>query len=109
MFFLPLPLNKTLETLDQVESHNNGASSLPNPELYIIVNGKPTTSKVVWRSLVNVDNVETAVQKLIDNRQQHLDVMCFPKLYPTGKFGKHHPRDVKISHSEFDNTTKCLI
>ena len=149
MFFLPLPLNKTLETLDQVESHSNGASSLPDPELYIIVNGKPTTSKVVWRSLVNVDNVKTAVQKLreinwlysevkddsvdvsieiadnasstmldkadehdisgfqtftirnldklsaesdieqykllsvredpIDNRQQHLDVMCFPK------------------------------
>ena len=179
MFFLPLPLNKTLETLDQVESHSNGASSLPDPELYIIVNGKPTTSKVVWRSLVNVDNVKTAVQKLreinwlysevkddsvddvskkvieiadnasstmldkadehdisgfqaftirnldnklstesdieqykllsvredpIDNRQQHLDVMCFPKLYPTGKFGKYHPRDVKISHSEFDKS-----
>ena len=143
--------------------------------LYIIVNGKPTTSKVVWRSLVNVDNVKTAVQKLreinwlysevkdsvddvskkvieiadnasstvldkaderdisgfqaftirnldnklstesdieqykllsvredpIDNRQQHLDVMCFPKLYPTGKY---HPRDVKISHSEFDKS-----
>ena len=64
IFFLPLPLNKMLETLDQVESHSNGASSLPDPELYIIVNGKPTTSKVVWRSLVNVDNVKTAVQKL---------------------------------------------
>ena len=63
MFFLPLPLNKTLETLDQVESHSNGASSLPDPELCIIVNRKPTTSKVVWRSLVNVDNVKTAVQK----------------------------------------------
>ena len=50
MFFLPLPLN--------------GASSLPDLELYIIMNGKPTTSKVVWCSLVNVDNVKTAVQKL---------------------------------------------
>ena len=37
---------------------------MPDPELYIIANGKPTTSKVVWRSLVNVDNVKTAVQKL---------------------------------------------
>ena len=64
MFFLPLPLNKTLQTLDQVESHRNGTSCLPDPELYITVNGKPTTSKVVWRSLVNVDNVKTAVQKL---------------------------------------------
>ena len=30
--------------------------------------------------------------------------MCFPTLYPTGKFGKYHPRDVKISHSEFDKS-----
>ena len=39
-----------------------------------------------------------------DSRQQHLDVICFPKLYPTGKFGKYHPRDVKISLSEFDKS-----
>ena len=64
MFFLTLPLNKTLETLDQVESCSNGASSLPDPELYMIGNEKPTMSKVVWRSLVNVDNIKTAAQKL---------------------------------------------
>ena len=179
MFFLPLPLNKTLNTLDQVKQSSNGDTALPDPELYIIVNGKPTSSKVVWRSLVNVDHVKTAVHKLreinwlysevkdesvdkisekvieiannatstmldkadehdisgfqaftirnldnklstesdieqyklmsvredpIDNRQQYLDVMCFPTLYPTGKFGKYHPREVKISHSEFDES-----
>ena len=178
-FFLPLPLNKTLNTLDQVKQSSNGDTALPDPELYIIVNGKPTSSKVVWRSLVNVDHVKTAVQKLreinwlysevkdesvdkvsekvieiannatstmldkadkhdisgfqaftirnlnnklstesdieqykllsvredpIDNRQQYLDVMCFPTLYPTGKFGKYHVREVKISHSEFDKS-----
>ena len=177
MFFLPLPLKKTLETLDQAKKTSNGEESLPDPELYIIVNGKPTTSKVVWRTLVNVDNVKTAVRKLkqinwlysevdddsvddvskkvieivnsatstmldkaddsditgfqaftirnldnklstesdidqyklmnvredpIDNRQQHLDVMCFPVLFPDGRFGKYHPREVKISHSEYD-------
>ena len=61
MFFLPLPLNKTLETLDQV-----GCSSgvLPDPELYIIVNGKPTKSKVVWRSLVDVKQVKLAINTL---------------------------------------------
>ena len=35
----------------------------------------------------------------IDNRQQYLDVMCFPTLYPTGKFGKYHPREVKLTVS----------
>ena len=37
----------------------------------------------------------------IDNRQQHLDVMCFPVLFPTGKFGEFHPRQEKLSHSEY--------
>ena len=27
--------------------------------------------------------------------------MCFPVLFPTGQFGKHHPRHVKLSHSEY--------
>ena len=61
MFFLPLPLNKTLETLDQVEQCGG---ALPNPELYIIVNGRPTKSKVVRRSLVDVNCVKKAVSKL---------------------------------------------
>ena len=60
MFFLPLPLNKTLETLDQV-MHDD---SLPDPELYIIVNGRPTKSKVVWCSLVDVNKVKAAIAKL---------------------------------------------
>lgn len=40
----------------------------------------------------------------IDNRQQYLDMMCFPTLYPTVKFGKYLPREVKITHSEFDES-----
>ena len=57
MFFLPLRLNNTLETLDKVRDSSKAA--LPNPELYVIVNDKST--KVVWRNLVNI---KTAVQKL---------------------------------------------
>ena len=58
MFFLPLPLDKTLETLDGVEG------SLANPELYIIVNRKPTKGNVVWRSVVDVNQVKVAISKL---------------------------------------------
>ena len=149
MFFLPLPMSKTLETLDQVGKSGDGSSSvaLPDPALYIVVNGKPTKNKIVWRSFVNVDNIKAAVEKLrqinwlykdvdggsideavkqiievtnssklviagfqsftirnldklstvsdidqykllsvreqaLDNRQMHLDVMCFPGLFP---------------------------
>ena len=61
MFFLPLPLNKTIETLNNVQQHT---SVLPDPELYIIVNGRPTKSNVVWRSLVDVNHLKTAIRKL---------------------------------------------
>ena len=36
----------------------------------------------------------------INNKQQHLDVMCFPVLFLTGKFGEFHPRK-EISPSEY--------
>ena len=59
VFFLPLPLKKTLETLDGgVKCSSSGETALPDPELYIIVNGKPTSSKIVWRSLLNVEHVK---------------------------------------------------
>ena len=173
MFFLPLPLADTMETLEEVEQPT---AQLPEPNLYIIVNGKPTSRGVVWRSLVQVDNIIAAVAKLkeinwlytniddasleldskevievvnnasskmlakassadvaefqaytirnldnklstesdidqykllsikedpISNRQRHLDIMCFPVLYPDGAFGEYHPRTVKLSHAEF--------
>ena len=173
MFFLPLPLSKTLETLNKVDQHS---SVLPDPELYIIVNGRPTKSKVVWRTMVNVSQIKTAIKALrscnwlhknvnescidestkhiievsnnattemlkkvtpdevdafqaytirnldnklsmgsdiqqyrlmsvtedpINSKQQHLDVMCFPVLFPTGKFGEFHPRKECISPSEY--------
>ena len=50
--------------MNQVKRSSNGEETLPDPELYIIVYGKPTTSKVVWRSLVNVGSAKTAVKKL---------------------------------------------
>ena len=62
MFFLPLPHSKTSETLNDVEQ--SLPSDLPSPELYIIVNGQPTKSKVVWRSLVDVNAVKQAKKKL---------------------------------------------
>ena len=157
MFFLPLPLKKTLETLDQVQPTSDVKTALPDPELLIIANGKPTQSNTVWWNLVVVNAAKKALHTLkqtnwlyvdvddasvekasvddikdfqaftvrnldnklstdsdteqykllsvkedpIDNRRQYLGVMCFPSLFPTGKFGEHHPRAVKLSHSEY--------
>jgi len=177
MFFLPLPFNKTSETFHDIEDPTKVLpTTLPAPELYILVHGKPTKANVVWRSLVNVEHVKAAIHKLheinwlyknvhddsvdnatkkvievannatsrileratkednacfqaytirnldskmptssdidqykllavkeepIDNRLKYLDVMCFPVLFPTGQFGEHHPREVKLSHSQY--------
>ncbi len=45
--------------------------------------------------LLNVDEDE------INSRQEHLDVMCFPALFPDGKFGQHYRRENKVSASEY--------
>ena len=173
MFHLPLPLEKTMATLDEV---GIDSPNLPKPELYIIVNGQPTKSNTVWQTLVDVNRIKAALLKLkeinwlyrnvdddtidasskevievvsnttckmlekateadvqglqaftirkldtkivkdsdisqykllnvreqaIDDRQSHLDLMCFPNLFPTGRFGENHPRLVKLDFSEY--------
>ena len=32
----------------------------------------------------------------LDNRQKYLYVMCFPILFPTGKYGQYHDREIKL-------------
>eukprot|EP00731_Ephydatia_muelleri_P024871 Em0016g1142a len=65
MFFLPLPLNKTWDTLSEVElGRTDLLVALPDPQLYIIVNGVPTKDKIVWQTLVDVNAVKLAIQKL---------------------------------------------
>ena len=59
MFHLPLPLEKTMATLDEA---GIDLPNLPNPELYIIyviVNGQPTKSNTVWQTLADVNRVQT--------------------------------------------------
>ena len=60
MFFLPLPLNKTLQTMDEVE----GGKMPDCPTFYIIINSKPTGKKNVWCSLVNADAIKKVRAKL---------------------------------------------
>ena len=37
----------------------------------------------------------------LDNRQKHLDVLCFPNLFPTGEFGLFHSRQKNLDPSEY--------
>ena len=37
---------------------------LPDPELYMLVSGKPSKQKILWQSMVNIAHVRAAVRKL---------------------------------------------
>ena len=169
---LPLPFERTIHTLEEVENKTNGSpGKLPDPELFIIVNGRPTRNKVIWQSLINVNQLKAALKKLrninwlyadidesslddaskciiesvsdttstmlqkistdeiasyqsytirrldqqhskmndseqyklmnvkedaLSNKLKYLDVLCFPTLFHSGRFGESHPRHVPI-------------
>ena len=80
MFFLPLPLEKTVQTLEAVETKVIGASArLPDPEVYMIVNSKPSEKrKFIWQSLINVDKLKGALRTLKNINWLHanLDDFC---------------------------------
>ena len=61
MCHLPLPLKKTMATLDEV---GIDLPNLPKPELYIVINGQPTKSNTIWLTLVDVNQVKAALLKL---------------------------------------------
>ena len=67
MFFLPLPLDKTMDTVEEIDKVVTGKgqpTQLPDPELYIIVNSMTKSKKTIWQSLVNLDELKAAVRKL---------------------------------------------
>ena len=43
----------------------------------------------------------------LDSRQQHLDVVCFPVLFPDGRFGKYYKHETVISHCEYMSVAEC--
>ena len=76
-FHLPLPLNKTLATLGEAKGVTDSMSlpsSLPEPEVYVIANGKRTNRGVLWRNLVNVDSVKRVLATLKQINWLYTDV-----------------------------------
>uniref|UniRef100_A0A1X7TN05 Uncharacterized protein n=1 Tax=Amphimedon queenslandica TaxID=400682 RepID=A0A1X7TN05_AMPQE len=61
MCYLPLPLEKAMDTLNEVGIDSN---YLPNSQLYIIINEQRTKSHNVWRNLVNIYKINAALRKL---------------------------------------------
>ena len=81
IFFLPLLLEKTMATLEKVESPLEDSEldelveqALPDPELYIMVNSHLSKTRVVWRDLVDVNDVKAAITKLKEINPFYKDV-----------------------------------
>ena len=63
----------TIRRLDQKES------SIPDTDQYKLTNVK---------------------EDALNNKLKYLDVLCFPTLFPNGRFGESHSRKIHISPSE---------
>lgn len=68
-FHLPLPLEETLKTLPDPEDPIN-----KNPELYILVRGVPTKSKIIWEDIVNVNKIYAALKYLKHTNAHYLEI-----------------------------------
>ena len=62
--FLATAIRKNAANLADIEASKT--VSLPDPELFIIVNGVPTKKKVIWRTLVDIKQLNAALGKLKD-------------------------------------------
>ena len=69
-----------------VRQLNSKKSSLPDTEPYKLVDAK---------------------EEPLSNKFKYLDVLCFPTLFPTGSFGESHPRQRRITPSEF--VKSCIL
>ncbi|XP_024941433.1 uncharacterized protein LOC112494451 [Cephus cinctus] len=68
-FHLPLPLEETIKKVcPRTEAIN------PNHELYILVRGIPTKSKIVWERLVDLKKVWKALKWLKSNNPHYYEV-----------------------------------
>ena len=85
MFFFPLPFNHTVETVDEVIA----SKVLPEPKLYIIINGKPTKNNVFWRDLVDVEDLNPLDP--IDGCTRHFDPLHLWKPFQTQRGSKTLP------------------
>ena len=84
-----------------IEVSNNATTEMMSPDTfqaYTIRNLYSKGSDIKSRLM-------SITEDPINSKQQHQGVICFPMLFPTGKFGEFHPREEKISPSEYSGTS----
>uniref|UniRef100_A0A1X7VR38 Uncharacterized protein n=1 Tax=Amphimedon queenslandica TaxID=400682 RepID=A0A1X7VR38_AMPQE len=51
-------------------------------------------SKIATGSDISQYKLMNVTEAPIDIRQEHLDLLCFPTVFPSGQYGEHHPRHI---------------
>ena len=80
--FLPLDIQNTFDKLDEAgymsDSTINDMLGLPDPELYIMIDSRPTKDKIMRQSLIDVPRVKLAAQKLQETNWLYgsIDLTC---------------------------------
>ena len=94
-------VKQVIETVDNttstmlVKATKEDVAEFQSYTIRTINEKQSTTSDIEQYKLLSVK------EKPLDNCQDFLDCMCFPVLFPSGRFGEFHPRKVKITSSEY--------
>ena len=78
-----------------VKASKEDVSSFQSYTIRMLNEKQSTVSDIDQYKLLSVK------ENALDNRQKFLDVMCFPHLFPSGRFGEFHTRSVNLSSSEY--------
>ena len=93
---------------ESIESLNPGPNALLEKlsksdaeNLYVHCSIHPIHSNNPQNTM-DVFKMKECQGEIMSVREKQLDLLCFPVLFPTGRFGKHDPsRLIKVSNSEF--------
>ena len=82
--------NPILQRASEEDVHGLQAYTIHKMDQYM-----PTGKDIDHYKLLSVH------EQPLDNRQKFLDVLFFPSLFPTGRYGEFHPHMVKLTFSEY--------
>ena len=90
-------VSKTSSKLLEKASDNNIAGL----QYYTV---REMTDKLSTEQDIDQYKLLSVEESPLDCRQEHIDTLCFPVLFPDGKFEKKYHREFNLMHSEFEKS-----
>ena len=83
------------EMVKKIKNKTEYTAGLQKYTLRCLNKTLPNRRDIDQYKMVNVEEFP------INGTQTHLDLLCFPDLFPTGQFGEHHYRDIPLRNAEY--------